>query len=138
MKVRILKRCVNDFSQKVKEFRSPIKCRYMVKGRLISIQVLWESFHSNTPIKGELLDCIHHPPDLIHHHLSRPSSSYMSIRSMDQHFSANHLSEAQDNLPSSQLLQNHSKHNHRQVWSSRIICQDLQSFSQNFSITMTC
>ena len=43
----------------------------MVIGRLISIEVLWESFHPNTPIKDELtLDCVHHLSDLIHHYLS--------------------------------------------------------------------
>ena len=31
-----------------------MKCRYRIIGRLISIEVLWESFHPNTPIKGEL------------------------------------------------------------------------------------
>ena len=31
-----------------------VKCRYRIIGRLISIKVLWESFHPNTPIKGEL------------------------------------------------------------------------------------
>ena len=52
--MRISKRCANDFSQEVEEFRSCVKCRYMVIGKLISIEVLWESFYSNTPIKGEL------------------------------------------------------------------------------------
>ena len=52
--MRIPKRYANDFSQEVEEFRSRVKCRYMVIGRLISIKVLWESFHSNTSIKGEL------------------------------------------------------------------------------------
>ena len=31
-----------------------VKCRYRVIGRLISNEVLWKSFHPNTPIKGEL------------------------------------------------------------------------------------
>ena len=52
--MQILKRCANDFSQKVEEFRSRVKCRDIVIGRLVSIKVLWEFFHSNTPIKSEL------------------------------------------------------------------------------------
>ena len=28
--------------------------RYKIIGRLISIEVLWKSFHPNTPIKGKL------------------------------------------------------------------------------------
>ena len=52
--MRIPKRCANNFSQEVEEFRSHIKCRDMVIGKLISIEVLWEFFHSNTLIKGEL------------------------------------------------------------------------------------
>ena len=31
-----------------------VKCRCRIIGRLIFIKVLWESFHPNTPIKGEL------------------------------------------------------------------------------------
>ena len=31
-----------------------VKYRCKIKGRLISIRVLWESFYLNTPIKGEL------------------------------------------------------------------------------------
>ena len=31
-----------------------VKCRCRIIGKLISIKVLWESFHSNTLIKGEL------------------------------------------------------------------------------------
>ena len=31
-----------------------MECRYRIIGRLISIEVLWESSHPNTPIKGEL------------------------------------------------------------------------------------
>ena len=52
-KVRIPKKYANDFFQEVEEFKSYVKYRYMVIGRLISIEVLWESFHSNTLIKGE-------------------------------------------------------------------------------------
>ena len=40
IKVQIPKRCANDFSQEVEKFRSSIKCRYMVIGRLIAIEVL--------------------------------------------------------------------------------------------------
>ena len=46
--------------------------------------------------------------------------------------------ELQDKLPRSQLLQNHSRHTHRQVWSSCVTCQDLQPSSHNSGVTMTC
>ena len=49
-KVRISKQYTNGFSQGIEEFRSYVKYRYRVIGRLISIEVLWESFHPNTPI----------------------------------------------------------------------------------------
>ena len=52
--MQIPKRRTNNFSQQVEEFRSRVKCKYMIIGRLISIEVLWKSFHSNTPIKSEL------------------------------------------------------------------------------------
>ena len=52
--MQIPKKCTNDFSQEVEEFRSHVKCMYMVIDRLISIEVLWEFFYSNTPIKSEL------------------------------------------------------------------------------------
>ena len=52
--MQIPKKYANDFSLKVEEFRSRVKCRYMIIGKLISIKVLWESFYPNTPIKGEL------------------------------------------------------------------------------------
>ena len=52
--MRIPKRCANDFSQEVEEFRSRVKCRDMVIDRLISIEVLLKSFCFNTPIKDEL------------------------------------------------------------------------------------
>ena len=29
-----------------------VECRYRIIGRLISIEVLWESFYPRTPIKG--------------------------------------------------------------------------------------
>ena len=44
-----------------------VKYRYKVIGRLIFIEVLWESFHPNTPISGNL--------DFIYYHLPRSSSS---------------------------------------------------------------
>ena len=31
-----------------------VEYRYRIIGKLISIEVLWKSFHPNTPIKGEL------------------------------------------------------------------------------------
>ena len=54
--MRIPKRCVNNFYQKMKIERNSghVKCRCRIIGRLISIKVLWESFYPNTPIKGEL------------------------------------------------------------------------------------
>ena len=51
--MRFPKRCANNFFQELEEFKSHVKCRDMIIGRLISIEVLWESFHFNTPIKGE-------------------------------------------------------------------------------------
>ena len=44
--------CKQLFSEE--EDSGHIKCRYRVISRLISIKVSWESFHPNTPIKGEL------------------------------------------------------------------------------------
>ena len=37
-----------------KEDSGHLKYRYRIIGRLISIKVLWEFFHPNTPSKGEL------------------------------------------------------------------------------------
>ena len=59
------------------------------------------------------------------------------IRFVDQGFLADHLSGAQGKLPSSQSLQNHSRRNYDQVWSSRVPCQDLQLSSHNSGVTMT-
>ena len=53
-KVQIPKRYVNDFFQRVEEFRSYIKCRYRIIDRPILIKVLWELSYSNTPIKDKL------------------------------------------------------------------------------------
>ena len=36
-----------------KENSGHVKCRYRIIGRLIFIEVLWEFFHPNTPIKDE-------------------------------------------------------------------------------------
>ena len=53
MNVRNLEKvCKRLFSEE--EDLSHIECRYRIIGRLISIKVLWESFHPNTPIKGKL------------------------------------------------------------------------------------
>ena len=40
----------------LKEWRNTghVKYKCRIIDRLISIEVLWESFHPNTPIKGEL------------------------------------------------------------------------------------
>ena len=46
--------------------------------------------------------------------------------------------ELQGKLPSSQSFQNHFRRAHRQVWSSRVTCQDLQPSSHNSGVTMTC
>ena len=46
--------------------------------------------------------------------------------------------ELQGKLPSSQLLQNHSRRTHCQVWLSRVTRQDLQPSSHNSGIMMTC
>ena len=46
--------------------------------------------------------------------------------------------ELQGKLPSPQSFQNHSRRDHRQVWSSRVTCQDLQPSSHNPGVTMTC
>ena len=62
----------------------------------------------------------------------------MPIRSMDQGFPADHLSGAARQQPRSQSLQNHSRRNHRQVWSSRVTRQDLQPSSHNPGVIMTC
>ena len=39
-KCKFLKKCANDFSQGMEEFRSCVKYRYRIIGRLISIEVL--------------------------------------------------------------------------------------------------
>ena len=44
--------CKQLFSEE--EDSSHVKCRYRIIGRLISIEVLWKSFHPNTPFEGEL------------------------------------------------------------------------------------
>ena len=44
--------CKRLFSEE--EDSGYVECKYRIIGRLISIKVLWESFHPNTPIKGEL------------------------------------------------------------------------------------
>ena len=46
------KMCKRLFSKE--EDSGHVKCRYRIIGRLISIEVLWKSFHPNTPIKDEL------------------------------------------------------------------------------------
>ena len=67
-----------------------------------------------------------------------PRHPHMPIHSMDQGFPADHLSGAARQQPRSQSLQNHSRRNHRQVWSSRVTRQDLQPSSHNSGVTMTC
>ena len=44
--------CKRLFSEE--EDSSHVECRYRIIGRLISIKVLWELFHLNTPVKSEL------------------------------------------------------------------------------------
>ena len=44
--------CKQLFSEE--EDSGHVECRYRIIGRLISIEVLWESFHPNTPITGAL------------------------------------------------------------------------------------
>ena len=129
-----------------------VKCRYRIIGRLISIEILWKSFHPNTLIKSkQALDCVHHPLGLIYHHLSCPSLSSLSfiiflvlhhllipICSLDQGVSADHLFDSQNKLPSPQSFQNYSKHDHHQVWLFRVIRQDFQPSSHNHGKIMTC
>lgn len=54
--MQILKNCTNDFSQEieVKKNSDHVKYRYKIISRLIFIEILWEFFYSNTPIKDEL------------------------------------------------------------------------------------
>ena len=52
--MQIPKRYANNFSQGMEKFRLRVKYRYVVIGILISIEVLWESFYFNTPIKSKL------------------------------------------------------------------------------------
>ena len=53
--MRIPERCANDFFEGIKVERNSghVKCRCKIIGRLISIKVLWEFDHPNTPIKSE-------------------------------------------------------------------------------------
>ena len=44
--------CKQLFSEE--EDSGHMECRYKIIGRLIFIEVLWESFHPNTLIKSEL------------------------------------------------------------------------------------
>ena len=44
--------CKRLFSEE--QDSSHVQYKYRIIGRLISIEVLWESFYPNTPIKGEL------------------------------------------------------------------------------------
>ena len=88
-----------------------------------------------------MLDCVHCPPDFIHHCTSSSSSSLVILHACM--FFGLRLSQPitylklKSKLPSSQLLQNHSRCDHRQVWSSRVTCQDLQSSSHNSGVMMT-
>ena len=71
--MRIPERCANNFFQGMKIERNSghMKCRYRIIGRLISIKVLWEFLHPNTPIKRWTLDWArNHLSGLIHHHPS--------------------------------------------------------------------
>ena len=53
MKVRNSEKvCKRIFSKE--EDSGYVKYRYRIIGKLIYIEVLWGSFHLNTPIKGEL------------------------------------------------------------------------------------
>ena len=80
--MRIPKRYANNFSQRIEIERnlSHVKYRDKIIGRLISIKVLWESFHLNTPIIGEqTLNSVHHPLGLIYYHLPSLLSSFISV-----------------------------------------------------------
>ena len=111
----------------------------MVISRLISIKILWESFHLNISIKGEpqtefviifqgsyiiIFPVLCHLP--------------IFVCSLNQGFLADHLSGVQGKLSGSQLLQNHSRRDHRQVWLSHVTCQNLQLSSHNPGVMMTC
>ena len=54
--MQIYKECANDCSQGIEVERNlgHVKYRHRIIGKLISIEVLWESFHPNTLIKNEL------------------------------------------------------------------------------------
>ena len=139
--MQIPEKCANNFFQgmKVERNSSHVKCRYRIIGRLISIKVLWEFFHPNTPIKRWTLDWVcNHPPGLV----SSSSSSLVILTCqyvlwIKASQPITYL-ELQGKLPSSQSLQNHSRRDHRQVRSSRVTRQDLQSSSHNPGVTMTC
>ena len=53
IKVRNPEKMYKQFFSEEKDL-GHVKYRYRIIGRLISIEVLWKSFHANTPIKGEL------------------------------------------------------------------------------------
>ena len=122
----------------MKESRLYVKFRYMVKGRLISIKVLWESFHPNTLIKGECQTVVIFLQTSYIIIFLVPRYPPMSVCSLDQNFPANHLSGAQGKLLSPQSFQNHSRRDHRQVQSFRVTCQNFQPSSHNPGVTMTC
>ena len=111
-----------------------MKYRCRIIGRLISIEVLQESFHLNTPIKDELQTVF----IIIHHHTrsSLSTSSILWIQVLRQSSPVESLSGSQSSssllsgqdsltlsslylglqgspiLPSSQLFQNSSRHIH--------------------------
>ena len=88
-----------------------------------------------------MLDYVHRPPDFIHHRTSSSSLSFVILHACT--FFGSRLSqpitylELQGKLPSFQLLQNHSRRDHRQVWSSYVTRQDLQSSSYKSGVTIT-
>ena len=52
-KVRNPEKVCKQLFSEVKDL-GHVKCKCWIISRLISIEVLWESFHLNTPIKSEL------------------------------------------------------------------------------------
>ena len=116
--------CANNFFQEVEEFRSYIKCKYRIIGRLISIKVLQKFFYLNTPIKGELQTAF-----IIFQTL------YIIIFLVSPHLLMSMLFIDQSYLPiiylglkatplSSQLFQNCFKLAPRQFQLSGVTCQD--------------
>ena len=136
--MQIPKKCANDFSQEVEEFRSRVKCRYMVIGRLIFIKVLWNPSILILQSRVNSRLCLSSSKLYI-------SSSFLSLIIFTYQYvlwikvsQSITYPELQGKLPSSQSLQNHSRCAHRQIWSSCPTRQDLQLSSHNSSVTMTC